>query len=152
MTRLRTHNKRAKRIGYALFAQKRRHARKTIRFAAMYGMGARGIEACASKFFPHQRDFVDKFFKSEEGPFPGTVTGRMVVRGPEPQYQLPKSSRFVEKSNPVFLTNFAEQEARALAWHRQSLDEARARGDTVIEHTYADATILVKEDNDAPQD
>lgn len=45
-------------------------------------------------------------------------------------------------------TNYAEQERRALEWHRASLDAARARGDIVIEHSYADATIISKDNND----
>lgn len=143
MTRIRTHNKRAKRIGYAKFFRIRRNARKVARYATMYGMGAQkmseALEAAnrvSGGMFNHSHvyDLMS-----------GTISGRMVSRGPEPQYLLPKPRSF-QKSSPVFLTNYAEQERRALAWHRQSLDAAREAGHTVIEHTYADATVLVKED------
>lgn len=122
MARIRTHNRRAKRPPYPVFAR-RRHARKALRYAAMYGMGI-------AKLSDHARSLGLK----------GTVSGRMVSRGPEPQYQLPKVKAF--NVDRVVHTNFAELEARALILHKAALDEARERGDTVIEHTYADATII----------
>ena len=122
MARIRTHNRRAKRPPYAVFARKRHMARKILRYGAMYGMGVQKLGEYAKLY--------------------GTVTGRMVSPGPPPQYTLPKSGPRVDQ---VFHTNFAEMEARALIIHKQMLDEARERGDIVIEHTYADATILPKE-------
>lgn len=126
MARIRTHNRRAKRPPYSVFARRRRHARKALRYAEMYGMGT-------AKLSEYARNLG----------FNGTVTGRLVSRGPEPQYQLPKVKAF--NVDRVVHTNFAEQEARALIWHREELEKARERGDTVTEHTYADATIIPKE-------
>lgn len=131
MGRIRTHNRRAKRPPYAVFARKRHHARKVLRLAFMYGMGAHKLAASFRQL-------------GEAAKGLGTITGRIVSKGPEPQYQIPKQGIV---SRGFVATNFAEQEARALIYHKAALDAAREAGHKVIEHTYADATIIVKEDD-----
>ncbi len=75
MARIRTHNRRA--------------ARKRLSWRQIEQREARRIVRAYRKGYPHIKRFVEKFFR-EEGSIYGTVSGRMVPRGPEPQYQLPK--------------------------------------------------------------
>lgn len=141
MTRLRTHNNRAKRLPYPVFAARRHRAQKVARYAAAYGIGAKSFREPVQadpRYYPHQQEFVNRYFEGG-----GTVSGRMVSKGPEPMYSLPKRLGKTTQG-PLIGTNYAEQEARALEHHRMFLDAARARGDEVTEHTYADATIIIK--------
>lgn len=137
MGRIRTHNKRAKRLPYEVFAARRRRAWKLARYAVAYGMKPHRMqEQPQLEYHSHQHEFVDAFFAQTE-------TGRMVARGPNPQYQLPKGVGKIPP-RPFYSSgvNYAEQERRALEFHRASLEAARARGDVVIEHTATDATVM----------
>lgn len=130
MPTIRTTNRRAK-TAPGKRARRLRRYQKALRLGLMYSMGA------------------NKFREYAQAQFGGTVTGRMVSPGPNFEYQFPKRLSLAPgqgKTRPVLLTNYAEQERRALQWHREVLEAARARGDEVIEHTHADATIFVKGD------
>lgn len=81
------------------------------------------------RFYPHQQ----------------TVTGRMVSEGPNFDYQLPKGTGKISMPISINTANYFAQMAAAERSHRAALDEARAAGHTVIEHTSADASILMND-------
>lgn len=90
------------------------------------------------RFYPHQREFTDKYFHQ-------TATGRMVAKGPGPEYQIPKRTGKISMPISVNTASYFAQMAAAERSHRAALDAARAEGHEVIEHTSADATVIVKD-------
>lgn len=110
MTRLRTHNNRARRLPYAVYKARVKRATKIARYAVMYGAGPRKMrealqslghaaQNAATEFaryrevWPHQKAFIDKYFRDEHGELiPNTVTGRMVSPGPNFNYTMPKGT------------------------------------------------------------
>lgn len=120
MARWRKHNRRADKKRLMSYARFRR-LRKAARLGYLYGMGARKLaEYC------------------------GTVTGRIVWPGPGALDRLPKTVPAILPQGEAVIPDYAALELRALALHQRQLQEARARGDTVIEHNAYDATVIAR--------
>lgn len=140
MARWRTHNRRAekkRRMPYARF----RRLRKAARLGIAYGMGAQKLVDAFEKLGATAQDAVSQLeaFKDRFG----TLSGRIVHSGPVPQYRMPKSIPAILPRGELVITNYAAIELRVLALHQQQLQEARERGDTVIEHNAYDASVFV---------
>lgn len=123
MGRIRAHNRKAKRIGYALFARRRRQPQRVWRHALMYGMGTQGLRNLMAEV---PRRYGKTCYLDLD-----------VLQLPSRMDRAEQSAR----RTLIVGTNFAVQEHTALASHRASIVALRAQGYEVTEHSYADASV-----------
>lgn len=132
MARWRTHNRRAdkkRRMPYPRF----KLLRKAARFGLMYGMGAQKLFnsfAIAGETARETRRRIETFrLNFERSP--------LIFEDPGIRAKINDAAAMIGHTGDYFAL-----ELRALALHRQQLDEARERGAVVIEHNGHDASVF----------